>query len=887
MFRTITLVLCLAAVIPAQRGFRPLRVTVDKDGLYLLSYAQIAAHMDVRSVSPNSLTLVQDGVQVPIEIRGGRDGRLDPGDGIVFFGRGGRGPHSKDGVYILERARNPRRIGQLPPVPLAREVTDTARRILVLEEDKLFAPLACVRKDVIRSERQRSHWYWHQALAPSSTTPAAGTSATCVSAIQPEPRRSEAADLIIDVVGPTVPGIKQKVIVNVNGRDLPPFEWDTPLEKQIRIRIPSGIVERRNSIQVRNLSPVDIYDEPGNEVGRSRNRILIDRMTLEFGTLLMGPSAVNEQIHYRINRARLPAGQPLQFEALRAERLLVYDVGRHCWATAGRVAPPRRGTGPLEYICAGVDSFREPESVAPLRPTTAHMPGPGADWVVVTTSRLAPLLGPLVEHRRSRGFTPAVVEAGELYDTFTHGRFDPRAISRFVRAAHRNWKLKPKYLLLVGDADHGADWLSTKETIPTQMVMTDYNGATATDALYGDVDGDGMPDISVGRLPVRTPDGTLRVVNRIIDLETKPPAGTWRRRIRFVAGQARFSPIIDRLLERTFKSVVAKEIPAAFRLSMTWSNPRSPFYWPASRFSERVVSEFNGGSLVFTYVGHGSAQAFDVIRDSSGFKWPILDAESVASIDAGSRNPILAIIACWTGMFDAPARDCIGELLLRKDGGPAAIIASSRISHPYPDALIGLGLARALFKGRRPIGDVLRDARVTMMSEATGAIAKMASPFLSDAVDPQALVKDHIYLYNLLGDPATSVPFPERDLTVVAPKTSNAGTPMNVEVACGEAAGRLMITVDRPVTHPAPGLEQPDPAKGAVDSLVIRNHLKANNPTVARGEVDVKGGNVIISIDLPEDLPPGKYHVTAYLVGAATGGDGLGSTTVTIGPKDG
>ena len=887
MLRTTTLVLCLAAAIPAQRGFRPLRVTVDKDGLYLLSYARIAEHVDVRTISPDSLTLVQDGVQVPVEIRGGRDGRLDPGDGVIFFGRRSTGPHSKDGVYILKHARNPRRIGRLAPVPLSREVTDTARRIIVLEEDKLFAPLACVRKDVIRSGRQRSHWHWHEVIAPTNAKPGVRTSATCVCAIQPEPRRSLGAEMVIEIVGPPVPGIKQKVVVNVNGRDLPAVEWDTPLEKEIRVPIPAGIVERRNSIQVKNLSPVSAYDEPGNEVGRSRNRLLIDRMTLEFGTLLMGPSAVDEQIHYRIDGSRLPAGQPLEFSALRAGGLLVYDVQRHSWATARRVDPGRRDAGPLEYICAGMNAFRAPDTVAPLRSTTAHMPGPGADWVVVTTSRLAPLIVPLVEHRRSRGFTPAVVEARELYDTFTHGRFDPRAITEFVRAAHRNWILKPKYLLIVGDADHGADWISSQETIPTQMVMTDYNGATATDGLYGDIDGDGIPDICVGRLPVRTPAGTLRLVNRIIDLETKPPAGTWRRRIRFVAGQARFNPIIDRLLERTFKSVVGKEIPAAFRLSMTWSNPRSPFYWPASRFSERIVSEFNEGSLVFTYVGHGSSQALDSIRDASGLKWPILDAESVASIDAGGRNPVLAIIACWTGMFDEPSRDCISELLLRKDGGPAAVIASSRISHPYPDALIGLGLTRAFFKGRRPLGEVLQDARTTMMAESTGAIATMAAPFLSDAIDAKALVKDHLYLYNLLGDPATSVPFPDRDLTVTTSRSPHAGSPMEVHIACGKGAGRLLVTVDRPVTRPAPGLERPDPASAPVDSTVVQNHFKANNPTVARTELDVKGGSVSVAIDLPEALPPGKYHVNAYLVGTSPRGDGLGSTTVTIGPKDG
>ena len=39
--------------------------------------------------------------------------------------------------------------------------------------------------------------------------------------------------------------IKQRIVVHVNGRDLPAVEWDTPLEKKVRIRIPAGISERR------------------------------------------------------------------------------------------------------------------------------------------------------------------------------------------------------------------------------------------------------------------------------------------------------------------------------------------------------------------------------------------------------------------------------------------------------------------------------------------------------------------------------------------------------------------------------------------------------------------------------------------------------------------
>jgi len=879
---------CLCSLLPAQRAFQPLRVTVSEDGIYRLSYAQIAEHTNARGARPDRMTLLRDGVQVPIAIRGGRDGRLDPGDSIVFYGQSQQGPHTQAGTYILTTQRNPRRIRKMPRVPAGSEARDTARRILTFEEDRVFAPLACVQPEVIRSGKPRDHWFWSEVYAPSGAAPGPETNTTCVANITPEPRRSSGATLTLHCMGPPVPGIKQKLVVNINGRDLEPVEWDTPLEKTIRLRVPVGVVELKNSIQIKNASSVPVYAEPGNEVGRRRNRVLIDRLTLEIDSLLMGPAAPEEQLHYVLDPAWLKDGRPLDFTPLRSEGLLVYDVGRHTWANTGRVPVPSNPQQPVEFVCSNLEGLKTPE-VAPLRKTRAHLAGPGADWVVVTSSRLAPLLTPLTEHRRARGLTPMVIEAQELYDTFTHGSFDPKAIGAIVRAAHRNWKTKPRYVLLFGDADHGADWISQYETIPTQMVMTDYNGATATDALFGDVDGDGSPDIPVGRLPVRTGDEALRVINRVIDLENRPPSGTWRRRIRFVAGEARFNPAVDRLLERTFRNVVGKEIPAAFRLSMTWSNPRSDFYWPASRFSERVVSEFNDGSLVFTYVGHGSAQAFDSIRDRSGLLHPILDARSVESIDAKGRNPVLAIIACWTGMFDEPSRDCIAELLLRKDGGPAAIIASSRISHPFPDALLGMGLARGFFKGRRTLGDVLQEARATMLAESSGAIAKLSKPFLSKAIDADALIKDHIYLYNLLGDPATVVPFPDKDLTVSASGPARAGGPLKVNVACGDGGGHLLVSLERPIQRKAEGMEKPAAGedKGSGNELLaVRNHSRANNPILARTELNVQGGDVTVVIDIPADLPPGPHNVTAYLVGADGSTDGLGATSIRIEPKE-
>jgi len=865
----------LSSALCAQ-GLPQVRVVVDEDGLYEIPYRSLSKLLDLRRVRTDDLGLFRKGEEIPMHIRGGTDGRLDAGDSIVFFGERSHGPHSKDASYILGRSQRPRRTGTITPNAGA-ETVDEAWRMVTVEEDLILVPLACIQDDVIR-KRKDGVWCWRRLPARLAKTgdPATRESMGTFSCeIHPEPRRSIASRLSIDVLGPPVPGVEQKIAVNLNGTDLPPIAWNTALEKKLEFTVPAGIVERKNSIQIRNLSRTPYYAEKGNEVGRRiRNALHIDRITLTVPTLLMGPMAHDDHVIYRL---RNPL-KPLAFTTLTREGFLLYDLNHHALGRGGPIKPGQSD----EVVVAGVGmgGLKSPKTVEAFRPTKIHLSGPGADWVVVTTSRFKRTLKPLVEHRRGQGLVPLVMEARELYDTFTHGDFDPAAIRKFVQQACLNWKQKPRYLLLVGDADHGCDWLSTKETLPTCMVMTDYNGSTATDAPFGDVDGDGQCEVAVGRLPLRTQTDLMQVIARTIDLERRPPSGAWRRRVRFVAGEARFNPIVDGLLQRTFRSIVGKEVPAAFRLSMTWSNPRSPFYWPANRFSDRVVSEFNEGALVFTYVGHGSTEAFDRIRDR-GLLYPILDEQSIHRIDAGGRNAVLAIIACWTGNFDRPGRDSISELLIRQRGGPAAVLASSRISHPFPDALLGLGLARAFFNGRQRLGDVFESARRIMLKEADGKLGTMAKPFLSKAIDPSLLVRDHLWLYNLLGDPATRMPLPERDLALKAPEKIPAGQPLTVHVECGETGGHLLVTLDLPFARQGSGLKVPKAGAPDRERVIVDNHRKANDPTVASTQLRVEGGLASVILDIPTDLPPGPYNITAYLVGEGKG-DALGAIPVKV-----
>jgi hypothetical protein len=131
----------------------------------------------------------------------------------------------------------------------------------------------------------------------------------------------------------------------------------------------------------------------------------------------------------------------------------------------------------------------------------------------------------------------------------------------------------------------------------------------------------------------QTPEALQRVIDRIIALETTPEPGPWRRTLRFVADEARFGAAVDTLLENTLRAVLTSEIPPGHRLSMTWANPRSPWFWPGRTFRQQVLQQINEGGLVFAYVGHGLREPPEHPRSLDGW------SARRASRMTGSRRP--------------------------------------------------------------------------------------------------------------------------------------------------------------------------------------------------------------------------------------------------------
>ena len=114
--------------------------------------------------------------------------------------------------------------------------------------------------------------------------------------------------------------------------------------------------------------------------------------------------------------------------------------------------------------------------------------------------------------------TVSVVDVNDLYAQYTYGIFDPQAIKKYIAYAAQN--LGTQYVLLVGgDTYDYRNYLGLNSIsfIPSLYVRTgNYAKFVPADPLYADINGDKLPDLAIGRFPVRTTAELNLMVNKTL-----------------------------------------------------------------------------------------------------------------------------------------------------------------------------------------------------------------------------------------------------------------------------------------------------------------------------------------------------------------------------------
>jgi hypothetical protein len=343
----------------------------------------------------------------------------------------------------------------------------------------------------------------------------------------------------------------------------------------------------------------------------------------------------------------------------------------------------------------------QPAWLALNQPSTLNRSSNGADLVIISYRDFIPSLAPLVAQRQAQGFMVSVVDIEDVFDEFSYGEHTPQAIRDFMSLAKNTWARAPSYLLLVGDASYDPrNYLGTGafDYVPSKLIDTGTAGTataleTASDDWLTDFDGNGIADVSTGRIPVRTVAEANTVISKIINYS---PANTNNSALLVADTQGSYFFNFEAADDQ-----VGAALPAGMPIQKVYRRLQTT----DATAKANIISQLNAGPAVVVYSGHGNV---DIWGGS------IFTATDAATLTNGNRLPFVVVMDCLNGYFADPSLESLSETLLKTpNGGAAAAFASSGLTIPTGQHAMGLQMFQLLYGGTSiAIGDASRQAKL-------------------------------------------------------------------------------------------------------------------------------------------------------------------------------
>lgn len=357
------------------------------------------------------------------------------------------------------------------------------------------------------------------------------------------------------------------------------------------------------------------------------------------------------------------------------------------------------------------------------------------DLLIITIKNWYEQAERLAEFRRKNdALSVAVVDIDQVYNEFSSGSPDPTAIRDFGRFLWQKNPKKLKYLLLFADASFDYKNIIQYASIDSKLQIPTYESreslnpvnSYASDDFFGffeDNEGDWFEnnagnhsmDIGVGRLPVKSVEEAKNVVDKLIYYaRTQRTAGSWRRKISFVADDGDFNihqqdadDISEVTLKTTKDLIINKIYLDAYPQFATANGAISP------EVNKALNKSVNEGALIINYSGHGGTDGWTEEK--------ILTREQIQSWRNLNNMPLFLTATCSFGRFDDPGNVSGAEIaMLSPKGAAIGLLTTTRPVYSNTNFLLNNAFYQAFAqKNTNPnlrLGDIFRNTKNNSLS---------------------------------------------------------------------------------------------------------------------------------------------------------------------------
>lgn len=646
-----------------------LRLSVREDGWYRVTQAEIVGAGFDANADLRYLQVHEDGVEIPIRINSTRSsGSLRAGDSIEFYGVALDTPFAGTREYWLVSGS----------VPGKRIKTPTSKNV---------NPHHALSESFEHTVELRERLLYFSGLLNGDNSNFFGQ------VINERPveqklfvRHLNSATRSASVLEVALQGVTRQdhvVSVRVNGLDVGALNFGGLAHKVVELSLSPGVLrEGENTVTLQRLNgDMDIS--------------LVDYVRVHYPHTFQ---ADDDYLQFDLTgRARV--------SGFRVPRVYLLDITER---DDVRIYSPKTEKAVDGYsftfqtdetrmfVALSDQRIRQLAGITLNRPSNWNANVTGADFLIITHREFIQSVEPLAQLRRTEDMTVAVIDVQDIFDEFSYGAPDPWSIRDFLSWTQTHWQLAPRFVLLVGDGTFDPlNHLGNNgepDRVPSQLIDTALL-ETASDDWFVDFDNDGVGEMSIGRLPVRTIREAETMVFRLINYL---PGNTVQTALM----------VADRIdTNATFNFEAASEelatlFPAALAVQRIYRGNRA-----SALVRDEILNGINQGPQVINFIGHGSVEVW------TGES--IFSTSDIANLNNAHRLPLALMMTCLNGHYQNPFRESLAESLVRHEkGGAIAVWASSGLTPPSPQ----LAMSRVFFNhlfGSRPmrLGEAIRNAK--------------------------------------------------------------------------------------------------------------------------------------------------------------------------------
>ena len=618
-----------------------LKVLTSKDAPYMVTYRMLEEAGFPVDENPRNYHLYYKGREIPIYIKGEEDGRMDPGDYIIFLGERPKGEktwfylHDTCNAYILVPEDSPglRFVEYLPPPSGTPDTLETST--LHFEKDSVYE----------ESFYSPYNWVWRTSQEgevrikiPEIDTSSSPLVRLTFTAFSYDP-----------------------VEIFINGISYGSYYFSRYMPHTIEISLPPGRLVEENTVRWECASNVSL---DWIEVTAGRKRL-----SNGYYCVFTGEGGKKT---YRVDGFLLKDLMVVRKDGYMIKNVQVEErEGRFSVIFSDTIVCPST------YYVFSERLAEKPSGIEWIEPPDFLSPSFGKEVLVITGRKLLPSAIRYKSLRESiDSIEVAIATVEDIADVFYWGRMDSNMITPLLRYGFENWNIFPLYLVILGKGTYDErDIFKTGENIVPAKFRRMEGINFPIDYPYSFVTDDRYPDLFIGRIPATTVEEADAYLEKIESHELLPSYGPWRTEYAFLAGwgggdnpEQEFEQFVE-ACEKGIRGHV--EFPF---------KPVRIYQTPEEEINARIINEMDHGAVMFIFHGHGGREII--------FAWHGFATWDVPRLRNYGRLPFLQIYTCLPTGFEVPGFRSVGEYaVIFPQVGAIGVFGPTGYSYPSDNVI--------------------------------------------------------------------------------------------------------------------------------------------------------------------------------------------------------